>query len=122
MTIPGNDESYLDILKKSAYPRERDVKVKTKKESITVRDKNGKVDIQVNNSDEKNMSYVGDTAPDEKGSDRQSERAGDVQPIAIVKNNKDEARYLNKKTIKPTKIKINISQDNKTPDPDNKVH
>ena len=115
MTIPGNDETYLDILKKSAYPRERDVKVKTKKESATVRKKGKKVSVQIDTTDEKNVSYSDDvTFP--------SEIANDVQPISIVKNDEPANKYLNKKAIKPTKIKIHISQDDKTPDPDNTVH
>lgn len=110
MTIPGNEEEYLNILKKSAYPRERDVnvKVKTKKENIKVRTKKGKVKIDIDASDEANMAYT--------------EIANDLQPIAVVSNDNPATKYLNKKTIKPTKIKINISADDKTPDPDNTVH
>lgn len=108
MTIPGNEEEYLNILKKSAYPRVRDVKVKTKKENVKVSKKDGKVKIDVDASDEANMAYT--------------ETANDLQPIAVVKNDQPATKYLNKKTIKPTKIKIRISADDKTPDPDNTVH
>lgn len=109
MTIPGNEEEYLNILKHSAYPRERDVKVKTKKENVSVKKKGKKVTINVDASDEANMSY--------------SERAMDLQPIAVVKNDNPASKYINKDTIKPTKIKIHISSDHKTKDEEeNTVH
>lgn len=124
MTIPGHDQQYLSILKKSVPPGENNVVAKIdpnkggsfKKGKYTEPDDDDNVEIRVDKSDESNITYK-----------------EDYQGISVSRPNKPgdgtppddgDETYLSllKKSIKPTKIKIDITKDNKTPDPSNKTH